>query len=120
MTTVLLSLAAAAIVASALYYMRLFDFLVRWEYRHRREQWERDGKPDGFFWRAEECVPWSSGVAKKRLDVSWLFKTPDWAAENTECRSWLLQRRLLCAVGVLAILALLARLLFARFVHHGG
>ena len=116
----LLSIGVAAAFAAVLYYMRLFDSLVRWEYQHHREQWERDGKPDGFFWRAEECVPWSSGIAKKRLDVQWLFKTPTWAAETDQCRLWLLQRRIICAVGVLAVLVVLATLLFTRFVHRRG
>jgi hypothetical protein len=108
----LLSISGAAALAAVLYYMRLFDSLVRWEYHHHHEQWERDGKPDGFFWRGEGCVPWSSGVAKKRLDVSWLFKTPGWAAQVPQCRRWLLQRRIISAAAALVVLILFARLLF--------
>ena len=108
----LFSISVAAALAAVLYYMRLFDSLVRWEYEHHREQWERDGKPDGFFGRGERCVPWSSGVAKKRLDVAWLFNTPDWAAQAPQCRRWLLQKRIISAAAALVILILFARLLF--------
>jgi hypothetical protein len=48
---VALEIGGVAVIALVLFYMRLFDRLVRWEYQHHREQWERDGKPDGFFWR---------------------------------------------------------------------
>jgi hypothetical protein len=110
---VLISLCVAVIAAVVLYYMRLFDCLVRWEYQHHREKWERDGKPDGFFWRGKECVPLSSGIAKKRLDVLWLFKTPDWAAQTPQCRRWLLQKRIISITITFVVLVLLTRLLFS-------
>jgi hypothetical protein len=99
-----------------IYYMKLFDLLVGWEYQNHRDQWERDGKPDGFFWRGAECIPRSSGLAKKRLDVKWLFKTPDWAVQNTKCRFWLMQRRCIAAAVAVGILSVLAKLLLTRFM----
>ena len=36
--------------AAVVYGMWVFDRLIRWEYEHHREQWERDGKPVGIFW----------------------------------------------------------------------
>jgi len=81
--------------------MWLFDCLVRWEYDHHREQWERDGKPDGFFWRAKECVFWSSDFAKKKLSFWWMFKTPGWISESQRTRRWLFRLRMLFYIWIL-------------------
>jgi hypothetical protein len=94
--------------------MWLFDCLVRWEYEHHREEWERDGKPDGFFWRTEGRTFWKSDMAKKRLSVAWLFVTPSWAATAPECRRWLQHLRVATLIWNAAILAILIRLLFFR------
>ena len=98
-------LIAMAIIFAIVYHMWLFDYLVRWEYEHHREQWERDGKPSGFFWRPKECVFWSSHSAMHRLAGIVIFRTPDWAAERPECRRWILGMRLtLLAAGLCALL----------------
>jgi hypothetical protein len=119
MTAILTAVAIVA-MATILYQMSLFDRLIRWEYEHHRDQWERDGKPDGYFWRAGECKFWSSDMAKKRLTGVWLFKTPGWVATSPECRRWLAQTRVICLMSMLAVSVLLARLLLTHFVHHGG
>jgi hypothetical protein len=114
-------LATIAIVvlafAAVLYAMRLFDHLVQWEYEHAREQWNRDGNPDGFFWRAAECSVLKSDLAKKRLGVLWLFRTPAWAAQSVECRKWLVQHRLISAAVAFAVFVVLSRLLFRLLLH---
>jgi len=97
-------LIAMAIVLAIVYQMWLFDCLVRWEYEHHREQWERDGKPSGFHWRPKECVFWLSNSAMHRLAGVFIFKTPDWAA-GLECRRWLRLMRAAFLAGVVCIIA---------------
>jgi len=60
-------LIAMMIVSAIVYQMWLFDCLIRCEYEHHREQWERDGKPSGFFWHPKEREFWSSNSAMHRL-----------------------------------------------------
>jgi len=108
-----------AALASVIYNMWLFDRLVRWEYDHQREQWQRDGSPDGYFWRPPGCTFWSSDMAKKRLGLLWLFSTPQWMAESPKCRRWLLQTRvisLLASLGAGLLLACLAIRFYAQWV----
>ena len=75
-----------------------FDRLVRWQYEHHRKDWERDGRPDGFAWRANECSMVASDFSKKRLSFVWTFRTPGWATSDTRASSLLWQFR----AGVLA------------------
>jgi hypothetical protein len=92
--------------------MWTFDLLIRWEYAHLREQWERDGKPHGIFWCADECVGLQSEIAKHRLHFTWIFRGPDWIAQFPECRRWLLQYRIAGAaslVGIFGALYILTR-----------
>jgi hypothetical protein len=97
----------AVFVVFAFYMMWLFDQLVRWEHDYHHEEWERDGRPYGFFWKSSSCTFWKSDMAKQRLMLVWLFKTPLWAAGKPKCRRWLYQFR----AGNLLILAALVRLL---------
>ena len=97
-------LIAMAIILAIVYQMWLFDCLVRWEYEHRREQWERDGKPSGFYWRPKECVFWLSNSAMHRLVGAFIYSTPDWVAERPECRRWLALLRITSLAGIICIL----------------
>ena len=92
--------------------MWTFDLLVRWQYEHVREQWERDGKPHGIFWSAAECVGCRSEVAKQRIFFLWNFKRPDWIAQSPECKRWLLRFRvagITSLVGILGALYIVTR-----------
>ncbi len=115
--TAILTVLAIVVIATILYQMSLFDRLIRWEYEHHRDQWERDGKPDGYFWRAGESKFWSSDMAKKRLTGVWLFKTPGWAATSPECRRWLAQTRVVSFVAALAVATTLLRIFFRWHWH---
>jgi hypothetical protein len=76
------------------YSFRMFDRIVRAEYEVNRIAWEQDGKPRGFFWSAPECTLARSGWAMNRLSFVWLFKTPSWAAESTDCKAFLKRLRI--------------------------
>ena len=84
---VFLTIAFIIAVSAAAYGSWLFDKLVRWEYENHRSEWERDGKPDGYFWRPAEATRWASDNAKKRLGLAWLFITPQWIETQPKCRS---------------------------------
>jgi ABC-type anion transport system duplicated permease subunit len=97
-------LIAMMIILAIVYHMWLFDCLVRWEYEHHREQWERDGKPRGFYWRPKECVFWLSHSAMQRLAGIVVFRTPSWAVERPECRRWILGMRVTLLVAITCVL----------------
>lgn len=104
------------LVSAIFYQMFLFDRLVRWEYDHHREQWERDGRPVGYFWKADGCNFWSGDAAKKRVEFLWLFRSPCWIAETPECRRWLAKRRAIFLLCSIAVGSVLTRLLFGLFL----
>jgi len=97
--------------AVVVYGMWVFDRLVSWEREHHREQWERDGKPVGIFWGDRRARFWSGDRANKRLQILWLFRTPDWIAANRRCCGWLLQMRLAAAACCLFVLVIWLRLI---------
>jgi hypothetical protein len=74
-----------------------FDQLIRREYAAHRADWERDGRPHGFFWRppVTDRPDWLAragwSLAQWRV-MGWLFRTPLWAA--TDSRAVRLLRRL--------------------------
>ena len=94
--------------------MYLFDNLVKWQYEHNREQWEKDGKPYGFMTWPPKGFPskgWSLGLTEKRLDGSWLCKTPKWVSESKDCLRWLFYKRICICVAVLDFVFMI------KFIH---
>jgi GH35 family endo-1,4-beta-xylanase len=72
-----------------------FDRLVKIEYKNHKEEWIRDGKPRGFYWRPPELA-WfaiSSSLAMHNLTLKWLFKTPQWTANDLEAKECLRKLR---------------------------
>jgi hypothetical protein len=102
------------LVAVLLYAFVLFDRLLRAEYELHRAVWEADGKPAGFFWRPAECGWFNllSHLARLRLTMSWLFRTPLWVAESPALKACLIRHRLavlIWNVGVLIWFVVLLR-----------
>jgi hypothetical protein len=63
----------------------VFDKLIWLEYFSYRADWEKDGKPHGFFWVPRESrfaggwlVRFGSSSAHWRNSFAWLFSTPEW------------------------------------------
>ena len=75
-----------------------FDRLVHALYKHHRAVWDASGKPNGVFWSAPECRWPGSLVAKQKLGVRLLFKTPAWVAEDADLRVSIWQMRVCNAV----------------------
>jgi hypothetical protein len=80
--------------------MASFDAVVGIEYRNHREQWERDGKPLGFF----NMLPVQSTFIDKCFNrgeyLSWTFKMPEWMKNEPVAKKWLLAHRAFLVLGV--------------------
>jgi hypothetical protein len=98
-----------------LYAFVLFDRLLRAEYEHHRSAWETDGRPAGFFWRAQECGLVASQLAGARLSFEWLFRTPAWIAGSPVLVTMLRRHRFAVLVWNIGVLVLFV--IFLRVLH---
>jgi hypothetical protein len=92
------------LVVVLIYGFVAFDRLLRAEYEQHRPTWETDGRPAGYFWRAQECGFITSHLARIRLSTVWLFCTPAWIASSPALLTKLRRLRfavLIWNVGVL-------------------
>jgi len=64
---------------------RIFDQIVSLEYKDHRRDWENDGRPKGFMWKAPECNWFTSEWARTGVCFKWLFSTPPWAERSNGC-----------------------------------
>jgi amino acid transporter len=71
-----------------------FDRLVKIEYKKYKEEWIKDSKPRGFFWKPSEITWFASSLAMQRLSMKWLFKTPVWVTNDLEAKEYLRKLRL--------------------------
>jgi hypothetical protein len=111
MTLILVILALIGTL-TVFYNFWLFDCIIEWEFEHHRDQWERDDKPRGFLRSVPKVsAPGKNGSAEQRLFFIWLFKTPAWSLQSSECRRWFVRRRIIAAATNLIILVLLLKLL---------
>jgi hypothetical protein len=67
-----------------------FDTLVKRLHDQYPDEWDRVGRPYGFFWRPKSrTLRWmSSGFAMQKLAFVWLFSTPEWMKQE----QWSLRR----------------------------
>ena len=98
-----------AIVLASLDELAL-SLLLRREYAEHRSIWESDGKPRGAFWIPQDCrtrwyVTYTSGRAGRALWAKWLFKTPEWIANDAGSQKLLRVHRILLPAFVVAVVA---------------
>jgi len=93
-----------ALMGILLYAFFNFDRLVKIEYQRHNEDWIKDGKPRGFFWRAPESSWIRSSFAMQRLSMQWLFKTPDWINNDPEATNYLKKLRRLVLIFNISII----------------
>ena len=76
----------------------VLDRLVRFEYVNWRMEWEKDGRPHGYLFFPPESksfggllVSLRSSRALRTVWIEWLFKTPEWMAnqEGAQRLIWL-------------------------------
>src|SRR5436190_21584352 len=102
------------LIALLFYAFVMFDRLLRAEYQQHRPVWETDGRPVGFFWRAQESGLLTGHIARARLTFAWLFRTPAWIAGSPALVTMLRRLRfavLIWNVGVLVWFAIFLTLL---------
>jgi hypothetical protein len=76
-------IALIPVLIASLYFL---DRLIRYEYHHHREAWERDGRLVGYLFRPREATWFRSGFAFHRCAFGWLFYTPEWAHRDSDAR----------------------------------
>jgi hypothetical protein len=74
----LIAILLLPLLAALFYAFTVFDRLLRAEYEQHRPAWETDGRPAGFFWRAQECNFITSHLARARISFALFFRTPAW------------------------------------------
>ncbi len=88
-----------------------FTRLVSWEYVNHRTEWEKDGRPAGFFFWNPVSGLWDtlrSGFASNVVSLKWLLVTPSWIRSDAHAQQLLLRLRICVAVwngGLIAALA---------------
>ena len=64
----------------------LFDLILYLEHEYHNEEWEKDGRPGGFFWSPEGVSAWAGPFARGSLASAWLFSTPAWVSADQRAR----------------------------------
>jgi hypothetical protein len=62
-----------------------FDDLVQREHDHHPLDWDRDGRPNGIIWRAEDQT-WSlsSNILGSWYSLAWFIRAPKWVSGDDE------------------------------------
>ncbi|HSB03244.1 MAG TPA: hypothetical protein VLE49_21520 [Anaerolineales bacterium] len=68
-----------------------FDQLVRLEYHSYPSDWEKDGRPRGFFW-------FPSGWRGSNASLIWLFSTPEWVRNDEKAKKLIRRLRILVLI----------------------
>ncbi len=96
---------ATGIVASLVSF-RLFDRLLRLEHDLHPTEWERDGAPVGYFWvpPGTSVLPFSGSWRRGLVASKWTFRTPTWAAQDSNAKNLLIKFRIFDAIFFCATL----------------
>ena len=88
----------------------LFVRILCFQYRNFRKEWERLGKPGGFFWYPKEASLLSGSLKRGSVFYSWIFRTEEWMrGEPSVMRTLMVLRG--CAFLTLPLFILWALLL---------
>jgi hypothetical protein len=83
----------------------LFDVLLYLEHEYHIEEWKKDGRPGGFFWRPEGTSVWAGSFARSSLASAWLFSTPAWVSSDQRARRLLVWYRAVWWMSMIGWLA---------------
>lgn len=99
---------------------RAFDRLVKRQHDLHPGSWEKDGRPEGMFWRAEapsfSLVSFRSGIATQRCMMVWLFRTPQWVQGDQEAMRLLWRLRRLTLAWNLGMLVFAGAAVLAVYI----
>ena len=92
----------------------VLDRLIRLEYRNWRKEWQKDGRPHGYFFVPAESksfggllVSLRSSRALRTVWIEWLFKTPEWMVKQDGARRLIWLHRCLVVTLWLPFLCLI-------------
>ena len=106
------TIALLAFIGSAAVSLVLFDSFVRYMYSSRRTEWEKMGRPYGYFWQADESSFFKGCGARDRLCASMMFRLPPWTGEDARARVLALHVRTALIISMaFAVLMCVASLL---------
>lgn len=80
----LVALLAAA--CSGAYACFTLNRLVKLQYEDHYHEWEADGRPIGFIWRAPESEWMRGTLSREWVSIMWLVGTPEWAKSSQDAR----------------------------------
>ena len=82
-----------------------YDNLIKLEYEKFHQQWLKDGRPSGLYWRPDGYRPsFQAGIATQKSMLLFLFKKPEWVAASGRASILLKKYRLLVLTWNVSIL----------------
>ena len=72
----------------------LFDKVLKFQYRNYRSEWEKAGKPIGFFWIPSESILFGGSIQRSVRVLSWTFGDEYWMPKEPAILRTLLYMRL--------------------------
>jgi len=82
-----------------------FDNLIKLEYGKFHQQWIKDGKPSGLYWRPADYHPsLQGGIATQKSMLILLFRKPGWIASSAQASNLLKKYRILVLTWNISIL----------------
>ncbi len=120
---VLVPVVVVLLVADLLWAFATWDRIIKLEFQKYPVEWQKDGKPPGYFWKTPPSA-YSSYWDRLRaiwhrgwLISAWLFRSPAWARSDAKASGLLIRFRLLVAIWNLSILLPLITLAIASAFH---
>lgn len=108
--TIIYFVPVALVMSFGIWACRSYDHLVSAEYQRYRDEWERNGKPWGVFWRPPGKA-WSERRAFTfrgwTRQFGMLFRTPAWMAQDEEMKRLLSRYRWMLFLWVFVAMPLL-------------
>jgi hypothetical protein len=66
-----------------LYSFLIFDRILKIEHSEFPSDWERDGRPTGFFWKPPDGRFLEGSAARSSLAFEWVFSPPPWSKRDS-------------------------------------
>jgi hypothetical protein len=97
------------LIPIAIVLLGLFDVILYLEHEYHTEDWQKDGRPGGFFWTPEGVSRRAGSFSRSRLASAWLSSTPSWMAADQKAKRLLFWYR---AVWWLSVIGWLASMIY--------
>lgn len=94
-------------IASGFYVYYCFDSLLRYQYQHHFKDWEKDGRPMGFFWAAPDTPIFAGVSARNQLTLTWCFCRIPWIESDENAKRLRRRYQIASLASLLASLIIL-------------